>query len=187
MMNRDLQYLISETKEEKEDSLSSLLNKLKKSQRSQLYAAGKLAGRNLRDIIPELQDYLSKDPCPEAAALIIDAIGQQEINDEFEYTKDGIEYSFWGDMVTPVARSEGFLAAMDLVSTWLMNDEPVLYEMTRKLLIHQAYLYLPLSIDPDEAEYFALGCVKETCELMGEEDMYHKIHNHVVLSKSDME
>ena len=84
---RELNYRLSDVKEIKEDSLDSLLRKLKGKPKSQLAAASVLVTRNLRDCLVEIKDYLSKDPCPEAAALLIEGLAEQEISDEFTLIK----------------------------------------------------------------------------------------------------
>ena len=121
---RELNYHISDEKEIREDSLDALLRKLKGKPKSQLAAASVLVTRNLRECVVEIKDYLSKDPCPEAAALLIEGLTEQEISDEFTLIKNGVEYTFWSDDIIPVHKSEGFLKAQSYLKDWLENDHP---------------------------------------------------------------
>lgn len=153
---RELNYHLSDEKEIREDSLDSLLRKLKGKPKSQLAAVSILVTRNLRECLIEIKDYISKDPCPEAAALLIEGLAEQEISDEFTLIKNGVEYTFWSDDIIPIHKSAGFLKAQSYLKDWLENDHPDFYEMAKTLLIHEVYLFLPLSYDEDEAEDLAL-------------------------------
>ena len=101
---------------EKEWTLSEILDQLLHGrEKGQLAAAAKLTERNLRNCTAELQTYLSRDPLPEAASLIIDSLAEQEVNEEFVYRKNGVEYTFWADAVTPVSASTGFRKALRIM------------------------------------------------------------------------
>ena len=83
---KDLRFQMSE-KRNTERSVDDILDGLRGGSECQLVSAAQLAKRNLRDYIEEIQDYLKDDPYPEAAALIVEAIAEQEIQDEFEKAK----------------------------------------------------------------------------------------------------
>lgn len=162
---RDVTYFLTDGKEEKEDSFETLLNRLKHGKpQGQLMAADALSKRNLRECIVEIKDYLNKDPIPEVAAILIDGLAQQQIQGEFTYTRGGLEYTFSGDSVTPIMESEGFLEALKRLEEDLQK-EPSLLQMARTLLIHKAYLYLPLSYSSQEAEMLCEEVKKELNEI----------------------
>ncbi|MBR2669088.1 MAG: DUF3196 family protein, partial [Solobacterium sp.] len=54
----------AEKKDVGEPDLEGLLRRLKGKPQSQLAAAGMLAERNLRACLPQIRDYLAKDPLP---------------------------------------------------------------------------------------------------------------------------
>ena len=181
---RELNYHLSDEKEIREDSLDSLLRKLKGKPKSQLAAASILVTRNLRECLIELKDYLSKDPCPEAAALLIEGLAEQEISDEFTLIKNGVEYTFWSDDIIPIHKSAGFLKAQSYLKDWLENDHPDFYEMAKTLLIHEVYLFLPLSYDEDEAEDLALAMLKQVSDMMDEGEIYRKVSKQLAYAKT---
>lgn len=181
---RELNYHLSDEKEIREDSLDSLLRKLKGKPKSQLAAASILVTRNLRECLIEIKDYLSKDPCPEAAALLIEGLAEQEISDEFTLIKNGVEYTFWSDDIIPVHKSEGFLKAQSYLKDWLENDHPDFYEMAKTLLIHEVYVFLPLSYDEDEAEDLALAMLKQVSDMMDEGEIYQKVSKQLAYAKT---
>ena len=181
---RDLTYLLSEKKETSEPPLEKILQGLRGKEAEQLAAAARLASRNLRDCLPEIQDYLASDPCPEASAMILESIAEQEIRDEFVMVRGGVEYTFFGDSMTPVAQSAGFLRADRYLKEWLENDHPDFYSMARTLLIHEAYMFLPLSYEEDEAKELALEMLEKVSAMMDDGCLYEEIRQKTVQGKA---
>ncbi|MGM9941533.1 MAG: DUF3196 domain-containing protein [Bulleidia sp.] len=174
-IQKDIRYGLSEKKERTESSLDTLLDGLRGDAMAQLTSVNALAQRNLRDIIPEIQEYLAGDPFPEAACFLIDAIGRQELEDEFTYNHDGMEYTFWGDSVTPAAQSKGYQEALSYLYEWLGLKYPSVYEMAKKLLAHEVYMFLPLSYGEGEGKYLALQVGEQICDMLGEEELKQQI------------
>lgn len=181
-LQKDAVYAKTEKNESHEKSADDLLRMLGGNPASQLTAAQQLSDRNLRTYISDLKAYLSNDPLPEAAALLIDAIAEQEIQEEFEIVKDGMEYTFWGDAVTPVSKSPGFREALSMLDD-LIGKDPAMLEMARSVLVHQAYLYLPLSYETEEASFIALEAIREVSELMDDGNTYRRAEQ-VIKSRS---
>lgn len=167
-IRRDLIFRMAEEKESSEPSVDTLLNRLQGSPQSQLAAASALSERSLRPILDEIRQWLSNEPFPEAAALIVEALAEQRVEEEFVLLRDGVEYTFWGDDVTPAAESGGFRRALSFLQAWLGNDHPDLFAMCRTLLIHEVYLFLPLSYEEEEGMDLALTVVDQVSELMDE-------------------
>ena len=186
-LQKDLRYQSAEQKEKGELSTEALLRRLKGKPESQLRAVSALCDRNLRSVTEELRDWLSKDPQPEAASLLIDALAEQEVGEEFTLVRNGIEYSFYGDAVTPVAGSGGFREALRLIGSWLSKD-PSLAEMARSLLVQRCYLALPLSYEAEEGAELAKSCISEVLNSMGLEnrqaelEQYYENEKHRKLS-----
>ena len=176
-LKKETAWRLSDRRPSGERSIGSILAGLKKKPEDQLAAASALSGRNLREIRQELASYLAGDPYPEAASLVIEAIAEQEVPEEFTYVKDGLEYTFWGDSLTPVSESAGFLRADRILKDQLANDHPDYYEMCRTLLIHEVFMYLPLSYEEEEAEDLADGILKEVSTLMDDGELYREIKN----------
>jgi hypothetical protein len=176
-LQKDLRYQTSGQKEKGELSTEALLRRLKGKPESQLRAVSALCDRNLRSITAELRDWLSKDPQPEAASLLIDALAEQEVPEEFTIVRNGVEYSFFADAVTPVAKSGGFREALRLIGLWLAKD-PSLTEMARSILVQRCYLALPLSYELQEGAELASSCIQEVLVSMGMEDRMDEIICH---------
>lgn len=173
-LQKEVRYLRAEQKGEGEEPLSSLLNRLKSRPQSQLMAAEKLSGRNLRDCLREVSDWLAKDPQPEAAALMIEALAMQHIDEEFVLRRNGIEYAFYSGDVVPVAQQPAFCAADDVLKDWFVHN-PDYYEMAHTLLIHELYLFLPLMYEESEAGELAFAMAQKVCDLMDDGQMKEQI------------
>ena len=167
-LKKDIAFAKSDKKEMHEESLEDLLSKLAHGKaQTQLSAASALQDRNLRSCVEDIKAYLEKDPCPEAAALIIEALSEQEIDYEFTLRRDGVEFVFFADEVIPVSKSKGFLKALDLLQEEYQKN-PSLFQLAKSILIHQAYLYLPLSFDEAEASFIKEQIVEEVETLLNE-------------------
>ncbi|MDD7679754.1 MAG: DUF3196 domain-containing protein [Stecheria intestinalis] len=166
-LQKDLRYACEDSQGPEEEPLEVLLSMLKGKPEAQLAAASRLHDRNLRTCTEEIREYLSHEPYPEAAALLIEALAEQEIGDEFVYTKDGVEYTFWPDAVTPVTRSPGFLEALALLKQWVSRN-PSLLETAKSVLVHDAYMNLPLSYEKEEAGGAAYEAACQAADLLGD-------------------
>lgn len=180
-LKRELDYRCSLDRQRTEISSDALLEKLHGKEAEQLSAAAALSSRNLREFLPEIQNWLEDNPFPEAAALMIEAIAEQDIKDDFTLRTNEVEYDFYGDSVTPVAESEGFLEADKLLYDWLGMKHPDLYEMARTLLIHEVYMFLPLSYEKEEAVDLALDVCEQVCTLMDCPDVLEQVRKNAHL------
>jgi len=164
-LNRDLRYLKSEKKDSGEVPLEKLLHMLKGKPVSQLKAADLLCERNLRSITKELREWLSRDPLPEAAALIMEGLAEQAVSEEFTYRINGMEYEFYGDAIVPVAESEGFQEAMRILEEKFMK-EPSLLELARTVLVSSCYMALPMSYEKEDGMDLAQKAERQVREAM---------------------
>ena len=175
-LKKDVQYARSEKEQRRDISIDTVLQKLHSTPEEQLSAVENLCNRNLRDCLDEIQEYLEHEPNLEAASLLIDAIASQEVGDEFTYNKDGVEYTFWGDAVTPVGKCEGLKEALHYLYEWLGLKYPSIYEMAKKMLIHEVYVALPLTYEKEEGKVLAYEITENLLTMMGEEQLLLSIH-----------
>lgn len=169
-MLKTVRYALANQSKATEETLDALLDDLQGNAQQQLAACSKISNHNLRDCIEEIQNYLKEEPYPEAAALLVEAIAEQEIQEEFVWNKDGVEYTFYGDSVTPCAKSKGFLCAISYLQKWFAKNLDM-YEMSKTLLIHEVFMFLPLSYDESEGKDLAFDVFEQICQMMGREDM----------------
>ncbi len=174
----ELKFQMSDQKNTYERNIDDILDGLHGSSEQQLIACSQLIKRNLREYVEDIQKYLKDDPYTDAAALLVESISEQEIQDEFVWNKDGVEYTFYGDSITPCSKSSGFLQANRFLQQWL-DKNPDMYEMAKSLLIHEVFLFLPLSYEEDEGESLAFDIVENICQMMGREDLLEEIKSKI--------
>lgn len=180
-MIKDIRYLMSDKKSNTEVDIDTLLEALRGNSQEQLLACNELSKKNLRDCTAEIKEYLSDDPFTEAAAILVESIAEQEIQEEFTWNKDHVEYTFYGDSITPCAKSKGFLQALKLLESWFSKN-PDMFEMSKTLLIHEVFVFLPLSYDEDDAESLAYDIAEQICLMMNANavliEIQDKMHYH---------
>lgn len=173
---KDVRFYLSDKKNNTESNLDDLLDSLKGNATEQLLACNELSKKNLRDCIPEIQEYLQSDPFSEAAAILVENIAEQSIQEEFTWNKDGVEYTFYGDSLTPCAESIGFLKALELINSWF-NKNPDMLEMAKTLLVHEVFMFLPLSYEEEDATSLAYDVSEEVCLAMQNEALLKEIQD----------
>lgn len=166
---KDIRYGTSENRNVQESSLDQLLIDLHGDASHQLSAVNVLCNRNLRQLIEEIQGYFNSDPFPQAQALLINAIASQQITEEFTVIKDGLEYTFDGDCVTPVDECEGFLEARSFLQQWLGNKYPSVYELAMKVLVNAVYMNLPLTYEKEEGKDLAYECACQVADMLSDD------------------
>lgn len=166
----------------KETSIEKIEEYLNGDAKMQLQAVAALFEKNMRNHIAIISNYLLNNPVKEAAALLIDSMIDQQLQNQFEYSKEGINYSFIPAYLNKPCETVGFLKADDFLQEWIANENPSMYEMCLQLLIREAYLMLPLEIDEDESKGIALSILKNVMDLMGETTLFEKIKEEYELS-----
>lgn len=181
-LNQIVESLLKLNEESKQITITQIEKYLNGNDQEQLQAVAVLLDKNLRSHIDLIQNYLCKNPNKEAASLLIDALIEQNISNEFTYICDGIEFNFIPTYLIKPYESDGFLKADNLLQKWISNDNPTMYELCLQMLIHQTYLYLPLSYEEDEGESLALSIAKKVMELLGEDEFYEQLINDYSLN-----
>lgn len=174
-LQNQVKFFLNDAKKTSQQSIDDLLEGLRGNARQQLASCASISKYNLRDYVPEIQSYLSQDPYPEAAALLVEEIAEQEIQEEFVWNKDGVEYQFYGDSLTPCALSKGFLKACEYLQKWFDKNLD-LYEMSKTLLVHEVFMFLPLSYEEEEGEMLAYDIFEQICHMMGRDDLLQTVH-----------
>ena len=174
-LNQTINSLIKLSDDEKEISISKIEEYLYGSDEQQVQAVSALFDKNLRQYSDLIQNYLSSKPNRESASLLIDAMIEQQLPNEFTYSVDGVDYTFIPLYLTKPYESDGFVEADKFLQEWISNDNPTLYELSLQMLIHEIYMYLPLSYEEDEGLSLALGILRKLSDLFGDNQIFDEI------------
>ena len=175
-LRNDIAWHLSESKKDHELSMDEILTLLNSDDsQAQLAAAAVLCSRNMQEYKDEIQGYLDRCSCKEAAALIVEGLSEQRVPCEFKMMKDGLEYDFYPEQVVPAAESKGYLKAEGLLSEWLASRNPSMLAMAKQMLAHEVYMMLPLSYDESEGYSLALNILQSISEMIDEGRTFKEI------------
>ena len=179
-LQKDIAWHISESEKDHELSMDEILTLLNSDDnQAQLAAAAVLCSRNMQEYKEEIQEYLKKSGCREAAALIVEGLAEQRVPYEFTMIKEGLEYEFYPEEIIPAAESKGYLKAESCLTEWLAGRNPSMYAMAKQMLAHEVYMLLPLSYDEDEGYALAMNILKNISDMIDEGQTYRDIEKKI--------
>ena len=175
----ELKSLEKELRLEMAQSRSFDLNKLDKwllegNDEQQLGAVNALCGMNLRNHLDLISEYFSKERYPNAVCLLIDALIEQDINEEVHILKDGLEIEFVPRYVERPFECDGFVEGNELLKEWFGNDNPSLYQLCAETLVHECYLFLPLTYESEDAYQLAYSIAATIMSAMEGEEAFER-------------
>ena len=87
--------------------------------------------------------------------------------------KQYVEGSFGAYLVELLKQQRKYKEALKILEE-CAGRNPAIHEMARSVLVHEAYLALPVSYIKEEAEYLAMDALKEVSSLMDEGRTYRE-------------
>ena len=66
---------------------------------------------------------------------------------------------------------DGYREARKYLNQWFGMKYPSVYELALKVLVHEVYMYLPLSYEEIEGRELAYECGLQTVEMLGDEQL----------------
>ena len=128
-----------------------IVSYLNQDENHQLLAVNELNKRNLREYKNIVNDYLLSNGFKNGKVLLIDSMINQEINDEFKYKDNDIEYIFNPSKIKPITKNESYLLCLNKLNDIYMK-EPSLLIMANQLLYKEAILMLPKELNDNDIE-----------------------------------
>lgn len=164
------------------DNLEELLN-------SDLYACFAavelLKDSNVRKYIKEIEEYFIKsDHNPLVVSLIIEILIAQQISDSIKLNYYGDEIDFLACFIEPPLESDGAIKVKELLEEYFSNDDPIFLEMCFETMVKELYLRLPINIDEDESEIFAIAIVEYVYKANNDEEKFNEFILNKNLAKS---
>ena len=118
----------------------------------QFLAIEQLKKSNIRNHMEAIQSYFSKEDVNTLVrSLLIEAMMEQNITDEFTTDVDGLQVCFSPCAIESPMETQGVQDAVAILREWFENDNPTFTMMCVETLIKEAYLRLPFNIDEEEA------------------------------------
>ena len=148
-----------------EDKIRELL---KGDAESQMYAVYSLTNQNLRKHKVLIDDVFSSDVLPQAKDILIYALIEQEISEEFTLNKNGLEYRFVPRYCLLPEESDGYQDAVKQLKEIYLH-EPSLYQFAIDLLQEKCFSHLPLSYEAEESGQLVEAITGELGKMFGTE------------------
>ena len=148
-----------------EDKIRELL---KGDAESQMYAVYSLTNQNLRKHKVLIDDVFSSDSLPQAKDIVIYALIEQEISEEFTLNKNGLEYHFVPRYCLLPEESDGYQEAVKQLKEIYLH-EPSLYQFAIDLLQEKCFSHLPLSYEAEESGQLVEAITGELAKMFGTE------------------
>ncbi|MBR3167309.1 MAG: DUF3196 family protein [Erysipelotrichaceae bacterium] len=148
-----------------EDKIRELL---KGDAESQMYAVYSLTNQNLRKHKVLIDDVFSSDVLPQAKDILIYALIEQEISEEFTLNKNGLEYRFVPRYCLLPEESDGYQEAVKQLKEIYLH-EPSLYQFAIDLLQEKCFSHLPLSYEAEESGQLVGAITGELAKMFGTE------------------
>lgn len=123
----------------------------------QFLAIEQLKKSNIRNHFEAIASYLSNHPNTLVRSLLIEAMMEQNVTDEFTTEVNGLEVTFSPCAIEMPMETEGVRIAVQYLKDWFENDNPTFTMMCVETLIREAYLRLPFNIDEEEGIAIAAG------------------------------
>lgn len=136
---------------------------------SQMYAVYSLINQNLRKHKVLVDDILSSDTISQAKDILIYALIEQEISEEFFLVKDGLEYHFVPRYCLLPEESDGYQEAVKQLKEVYLH-EPSLYQFALDLLQEKCFSHLPLSYEAEESGQLVDAIKSELAKMFGTVD-----------------
>ncbi|MBQ1289571.1 MAG: DUF3196 family protein [Erysipelotrichaceae bacterium] len=141
---------------------------LKGDAESQMYAVYSLTNQNLRKHKVLIDDVFSSDILPQAKDILIYALIEQEISEEFTLNKNGLEYRFVPRYCLLPEESDGYQEAVKQLKEIYLH-EPSLYQFAIDLLQEKCFSHLPLSYEAEESGQLVEAITGELAKMFGTE------------------
>ena len=148
-----------------EDKIRELL---KGDAESQMYAVYSLTNQNLRKHKVLIDDVFSSDILPQAKDILIYALIEQEISEEFTLNKNGLEYRFVPRYCLLPEESDGYQEAVKQLKEIYLH-EPSLYQFAIDLLQEKCFSHLPLGYEAEESGQLVEAITGELAKMFGTE------------------
>ena len=139
---------------------------LKGDAESQMYAVYSLTNQNLRKHKVLIDDIFSSDILPQAKDILIYALIEQEISEEFTLNKNGLEYHFVPRYCLLPEESDGYQEAVKELKEIYLH-EPSLYQFAIDLLQEKCFSHLPLSYEAEESGQLVEAITGELAKMFG--------------------
>ncbi len=120
-------------------------------------AIEQLRKMNIRNHLEVIRTYLKNEPHFLAKAYLIEALMEQNVNEEFEVEHQGMLMNFIPCYIEPMMECDGAVQVIAYLREWFENSDPSMLMMCVESLVKETYLMLPFNIEEEDAKQLAIS------------------------------
>lgn len=141
----------------------------------QLMAVKALSESNMRQYPDLIQKGFDRAKSALVKISLIEACIDQQLNEEFQIEKDGLEICFVPCTCVNPPDSSGVEKCLEILRKWLESDDPSMLNLCTQCALKEAYLHLPFEIEDEESEAMAYETVMYVSAMMGTQNEMKKL------------
>ena len=138
----------------------------------EIAALNQLQKANLRNYTELIQQVFDTHHDLTMESLLISMMIEQQINESFHLTRDGLDIEFVPAALEYPLESEGVIKAVELLREWYENDNPSFLNLCLDILAKECYLMLPMAVDEEDSLDLCLAVVHYVYQANGAEDEF---------------
>ena len=161
------EYSLPETEKKIEDQTLSLY--ALKDANEQMLLVSRLADKNIRPFINEIQTYLAdRAGHPFFKTLLLNLLKEQEVEKEVYIEKFQIEKSVLPSELPDIRRQGRMMDIVEILKDRLEQEDPILLENIKSLVERHFFIVYPFHLEPDEPRAWAAAFHFLTLEYYGQ-------------------
>lgn len=154
----------------------------------QMLLLSELTNRNIRPYIPEIEQYLiNTKENPFIKTIVLNILHEQQYDKEIDIEKFGDKKTVIPTELFSLHEQPQLLAIIEELQKQLENEDPVLYENTRKLVERQLFIMYPFVLQPSDPKRWAYAYQIIANEYMGKKIPIHDIEELTYISEDEIE
>lgn len=135
-------------------------------------AVSMLAGMNLRQFGPQIQQLLDSDLLDEFKGELIESLMEQRVDEPFHMQKNGLDIEFVPAAIIPVQEDSGLSGALELFDHWFSSQDPGMTAFCNRLLRQEVLNARPFDFAETDPLLLAKSVVRLVYEAMGQPEGY---------------
>jgi len=162
------------------ETISRLMNG---NNEQQAQAIEYLSELNIRSYLPLISHYLISSDNEMLKSILVGICIKQQVTEELTIIKDGCKIDFVPVTIENPIESEGYIKTQQLLTVWLINDDPTLLTMTLDVLMQLVYLKLPESYIEEETESLAYSILRYVLIAMNDDQRWLNFKEEMIIKE----
>lgn len=154
----------------------------------QMLLLSELSNRNIQSYITDIKNYLnSHEGNPFIKTMLLNILHDQKYEKEVEVEKFGERMNVRPINLYALNEQPQLIEIIEDLQKYLENQDPVLYENTKKLVERQLFIMYPFELKPPQVHLWAIAYQSIANEYLGEETSIEELCEWSGMEKAEIE